>query len=162
MLALLLEARRYRRLVGIESRPRTASLASMALAGPGVEILSADGRETPIPACDAVLLFDVLHMMPIADQDVLLAAVRAALRPGGVALVREADAGGGWRFLMVRTGNRLKALLSGNWRQPLVFRRPDEWIACFQTAGFDVETFPGPPGHPFANTLFRLSTRITG
>ena len=159
MLALLVEAEPpiYSRFVGIDTRPRVATLAAEALAGAPVEIITADASGAPLPACDAALLFDVLHMMPIAAQETLLSAVKAALRPGGVVLVREADANAGWRFALVRIGNRLKALAGRNWKQHFAFRRPDEWTACFHAHGFQVETFPGPASHPFGNTLFRLT-----
>jgi len=176
MLALLVEARAesrsamnpgakpwpvYEHLVGIETRPRIARLAAEALAATettaGAEIITSDARTQPLPGCDAVLLFDVLHMMPPDAQDVLLAQVRAALRPGGVVLVREADAGAGWRFALVRIGNRMKALIARRWRQPLAFRSPDAWIACFRDAGFHVRVLPGPAAHPLGNTLFKLS-----
>jgi SAM-dependent methyltransferase len=144
--------------VGIDTRPRVASLAVEALTGAPVEIITADAATQPLRACDAALLFDVLHMMPIEAQETFLAAVKTALRPGGVVLIREADANTGWRFALVRIGNRLKAIAGRNWKQHFAFRRPDEWIACFEAHGFQVETFPGPASHPFGNTLFRLTS----
>jgi hypothetical protein len=133
-----------------------ADLAREALADAGVTILCADARTTAVPACDAVLLFDVLHLVPRDAQVDLLVAVRSSLRPGGVVLVREADTTTGWRFALVRVGNRLKALLGGRWRQTFAFRSPDEWRECFARAGYRHEVFPGPATHPFGNTLFRL------
>jgi SAM-dependent methyltransferase len=168
MLALLVEARAssgwpvYSHFVGIDTRPRVASLAAEALAGAPVEIIAADASGAPLPACDAALLFDVLHMMPVEQQETLLSAVKSALRPGGVVLVREADANTGWRFAVVRIGNRLKAMVGRNWKQHFAFRQPDEWIACFEAHGFRVETFPGPASHPFGNTLFRLTSSAAG
>ena len=72
-------------------------------------------------------------------------------------LVREADAGAGWRFTLVRIGNRLKALTARRWRQTFAFRRRDDWVACFTRAGFRIQVFPGPATHPFGNTLYRLT-----
>lgn len=147
----------YNRFIGIDTRPRVAALTAEALAGTPTDVLTADAAVTPLPPCDAVLLFDVLHMMPIDAQNRVLDAVHAALRPGGVVLVREADANAGWRFRLVRFGNRLKALLFRQWHQQFAFRRPEEWVACFRAIGFQVEVFPGPASHPFGNTLFRLT-----
>jgi uncharacterized protein (DUF2062 family) len=173
-LSLLLEARAtpagasppprpwpvYARLIGVETRPRIARLAAEALADPTVEIISSDVREMSLPGSDAILLFDVLHLMPREAQDALIADVRAALRQGGVVLVREADAGSGWRFAIVRVGNRLKALTARRWRQTFAFRTPEEWRAGFTRAGFRVEVFPGPASHPFGNTLYRLTLQV--
>ena len=134
MLALLAEAEqrarrnganrqalpRFDRLVGVELRPHRARLARAAL-GADAEIVESDARTISAGACRVVLFFDVLHMMPRADQDALLAAAVGALEPGGVILVREADASAGWRFQAVRIGNRLTALTSGAWHQPFAF-----------------------------------------
>ena len=87
----------------------------------------------------------------------MIAAAAAALEPGGVMLVREADAAAGWRFAAVRFGNRLKALAFGDWRQREYFRTIDEWLACFARHGLRAEVRPMSDGTPFANVLFRVS-----
>ncbi len=176
MLVLLAEAERFERegmapagkrlpcfdrMVGIELRPHRARLARAAL-GADADIIESDARTISAGACRVVLLFDVLHMMPPHDQDALLATVVAALEPGGVILVREADASAGWRFHAVRIGNRLTALTSGAWRQPLVFRTVSEWRECFSRHGLEVEGVPANAGTPFANHLFRLTARQAG
>jgi SAM-dependent methyltransferase len=152
---------RFDRLVGVELRPHRARLARAAL-GADAEILESDARTISTGACRVVLLFDVLHMMPRRDQDALLASAVRALEPGGVILVREADASAGWRFQAVRIGNRLTALTSGAWRQPLAFRTVGEWRECFSRHGLEVEGVPASAGTPFANYLFRLRARQSG
>lgn len=152
---------RFDRMVGVELRPHRARLARAAL-GADAEILESDARTVSTGACRVVLLFDVLHMMPPHDQDALLATAVRALEPGGVILVREADASAGWRFQAVRIGNRLTALTSGAWRQTLAFRTVGEWRECFSRHGLEVEGAPASAGTPFANHLFRLSARQAG
>jgi uncharacterized protein (DUF2062 family) len=150
---------RFDRMVGIEARPRVASMARTALE-PDAEVLQADARTVAIGRARAILLFDVLHLLPVEDQDALLGAVARQLDPGGVVLVREADAGAGWRFRAVRIGNRLKAFLFGTWRrQTFNPRTPDEWRTCFERHGFDADVRPMGEGTPFANVLFRLIAR---
>lgn len=176
MLALLAEAERFERgrlvrsgtplprferMVGIELRPHRARLARAAL-GSDAEIVESDARTMTAGTCRVVLLFDVLHMMPETDQEALLAAAVDALETGGVILVREADASAGWRFQTVRAGNRLMALASGAWRQPLAFRTGGEWRELFSRHGLDVEGAPAGAGTPFANQLFRLTARQAG
>jgi uncharacterized protein (DUF2062 family)/SAM-dependent methyltransferase len=143
-------------LIGIETRPRIARLAQQAL-GPDATIVSGDARMHAPRACRALLFFDVLHMMPEEDQEALLRAMTAALEPGGVILVREADAGAGRRFLAVAAGNRLKALLFGNWRQTFHFRTAAGWRRCFEQMGFQVEALGADQGTPFGNLLFVLT-----
>lgn len=173
MLALLAEAERlargglappgrrfpcFERMVGIEMRAHRARLARAAL-GSDADIIEGDARSEWGGAYRTILFFDVLHMMPKADQDAVLSAAVRALEPGGVILVREADASAGWRFRAVQIGNRLTALTSKAWRQELVFRTVDEWRECFVRLGLDVEEAPAGTGTPFANYLFRLTAR---
>jgi hypothetical protein len=101
---------------------------------------------------------DVLQMMPADEQDAVISASVAALEPGGVMLVREADASAGWRFRTVAFGNRAKAMLFGSWRQQFYFRSTAEWTACFERHGLGVEVRPMTSG-AFANVLFRLARR---
>ena len=149
---------RFDRLIGIEIRPRVAALAGAALGG-DAEVLRADARTVPSNQADAILLFDVLHLMERSQQEALLAALAAALQPGGVMLVREADASAGWRFRAVRFGNYVKALAVGQWKQTFAFRTKAEWLACFASHGLEAEVRSMGGGTPFANLLFRLSVK---
>jgi len=148
----------FDRLVGIETRPRVAAIARQAL-GEAASIVEGDARTHVLDRSRVVLFFDVLHMMPVADQEQLLAATAKALEPGGMILIREADAGAGWRFSAVRAVNTAKAVLTGNWRQTFHFRTVEEWMACFARLGFHVDMRTSGEGTPFSNVLFVLTGR---
>jgi uncharacterized protein (DUF2062 family) len=170
-LALLIEARnavengtwpaqwppppRFDQMIGIELRKRVVKIARAALEA-DAEIIDADVRAIPLAPAHAILLFDVLQLLPRADQETLLANMAARLDGDGVVLVREADASAGWRFAAVRFGNRLKLIASGNWRQPFHARTMDDWRACFVRHGFQTAAQPMGKG-PFANVMFRLT-----
>ena len=143
---------RFDRLIGVELRPRAAAVARQAL-GDAAEIVISDARGFQIPRCSTVLMLDVLHMMPRDAQEHLIESAASSLLPGGALIVREADAAGGLRFLFVRAGNRLKALVTGNWRQRFAFRTRDEWSALFGRHGMDVQVTGAAAGTPFANLL---------
>ena len=145
---------RFERLVGIELRPRVARLAQRAL-GPAADVLSSDARDSMPPEADTVLFFDVLHLMPHADQERLIARAIGTLAPGGAILIREADPAGGWRFTAVRIGNRLKSLVAGRWRQRFHFRTVDAWATLLTRHGLQVVAQPMDEGTPFANLLVR-------
>lgn len=170
MLAILAEARRrvrdgewalpseppvFDRMIGVESRPRVAAMARTALAG-DAEIVSGDARSAAFPRSHCVLLFDVLHLMPAADQERLLASIASVLEPGGAILVREADRSAGWRFRVVEIANRSKALVLGPRRQQFHFRSTAEWSACFTRLGLRSDVRPMGKGTPFGNVLFRV------
>lgn len=171
MLALLVEAARdaraglwppdqppapvYDTLIGVEPRAGVATLARTALE-PLAAIAQIDGRAFVYPPCSAVLFFDVLQMIPRADQEAALQVAIHSLVPGGVILVREADASAGRRFLFVRIGNRAKALVTGGWTQTLSYRTADEWMALFASLGVEVERCRSAETGTFGNALFRL------
>src|SRR5205814_635147 len=79
---------RFDRMVGIEHRRRLAEIARKAL-GEDAEIVDRDAREVEAETPTAVLFFDVLHLMPIEDQDALIGRIASSLGPGGVMIVRE-------------------------------------------------------------------------
>jgi len=146
---------RFDRMIGVELRHKVAKIANAALED-DAEIVDGDVRTLPLAPARAVLLFDVLQLLPPADQESLLADLVKRLDPGGAIVVREADAAAGWRFSAVRLGNRLKLLVSGRWHQPLHPRTLDEWRALFARHGFQVAAEPMGKA-PFANVMFRLT-----
>ena len=151
---------RFERLVGIETRHRVAAIAQRALEG-DADVIAGDARTVALEPARAVLLFDVLHLLALGEQESLLASIAARLEPGGVLLVREADPGGGWRFTAVRVGNRLKAFAMGTWRQQSFHPRTEaEWRECFTRHGYHVEMRPMGEGTPFANVQFRLTRAL--
>lgn len=171
MLALLAEAARtarsgnwpapfpppvFDRLIGIDSRERVAAIARRAL-GADADVIAGDARVHLPDACRVVLFFDVLHMMPYRDQEQLLDRMSRSLEPGGVILVREADAGAGWKFRAVQAGNTLKALAFGDWGRRFHFRTEEAWRQAFASAGFAVAVRGASQGTPFGNALFVLT-----
>lgn len=134
LLALLAAARRLGeerlagiRLKGIDRRQRDVAAARLAL-GEEAEISLADLRTTPIPACHAALLVDVLLYLAPTEQDLLLArAAKALPRNGGVLIVREADAAAGWRFPATVLAERLCAWARGQFRHRYHYRSAAAW-----------------------------------
>src|SRR6185436_20993697 len=81
---------------GIEASVKAARAARGAL-GDEARIDTADLRDAELPPARAAVLLDVLHYLPAAAQEELLARIAGALEPDGLLLIRDADAGGGWR-----------------------------------------------------------------
>jgi hypothetical protein len=99
------------------------------------------------------LLFDVVHLMLAGEQDVLLARIGEAMGPGGLLILREADAAGGWRFRAVRLGNWLCRAVQGQWRRRFHFRTASEWSRRLTELGFTVEAQSMRGRMPFANVV---------
>ena len=82
---------------GIESHPRVAQRAQIALDGRAtIDVL--DLRSSPLPEADVVVLIDVLHYLSVDIQESLLESIARSLRDGGLLILRVADISAGWRF----------------------------------------------------------------
>lgn len=141
-------------LVGIEARRRVAAVARRAL-GDAARIERADVADRPLPACQALVLFDVLHYMAEGAQVELLVRAARALDRGGVLLVREADAAGGLRFLFTRLAERLCAIARGAPRQRFHWRSAADWAALLRSSGFHEVLHSHVSRPPFANVLLK-------
>lgn len=137
---------------GIEGSPKIAEVARKAL-GEEARIDTADLRNAEIPPARVILLLDVLHYLPAVAQEDLLARIAAALEPGGLLLVRDADAAGGWRFTATRLQERLCALARLHWRQRFHYRSQAEWLALLEKNGLAATAKPMAQGTPYANVL---------
>ncbi|HEX2855231.1 MAG TPA: class I SAM-dependent methyltransferase [Opitutaceae bacterium] len=150
-----------RRLIGVEMRARSAEIARVALQA-HAEIVTGDAREFTLPSCETVFIFDVLHVLPAADQDALLARIARALAPGGTLLLREADAAAGWRFQCVQISNRFRAMLGGGRYHHCHFRSAEGWRELLRRHGFTVAVHPMGRGTPFGNVLFAATKPARG
>jgi hypothetical protein len=97
----------------------------------------------------------VLHYMSVAAQEALLARVARAIEPGGVLLIRDADAAGGWRFLAVRIQERFATIARRQPRQRFHYRSARELLDLLASLGFAAEVEPMGMGTPYANVLIR-------
>lgn len=139
-------------LSGIERSPKRAAVARRAL-GAAAEVRAADLTQTEPPPCDVALLLDVLHYLGAAEQEALLDRTARALAPGGVLLIREADAARGLRFALTRAAERLAALARGHWRQRFHYRSAADWQRLLGAHGLAVSASSMWRGTPFANVL---------
>lgn len=137
---------------GIEARAKTAAAARHAV-GDRATIETADLVSAELPPGDAILLLDVLHYLREEDQERLLDRATAALRPGGLLLIREADAAAGWRFAATRTQERLSSWLRGHFRQRFRYRSIAEWKNLCRERGLAAESHPLSQGTPYGNVL---------
>ncbi|HEY0666095.1 MAG TPA: class I SAM-dependent methyltransferase [Gallionella sp.] len=143
---------------GLELNPRKAAVAARALKG-GVTIVQGDVREAALPACTVAVILDVLFYLSPSEQISVLQRVAQSIGSGGMLIMRECDAAGGWRFQATRLAEKFCCLGRGQGWYPLHYRPTAEWIGLLQELGFSVETLPMSEGTPFSNVLFR-ATRL--
>jgi hypothetical protein len=139
-------------MTGVETRRRLATAARAAREG-SVEILVAEPLGFQPPPCQGLALFDVLHSLPPPAQERLLAQAAAALAPGGVLLIREADAAAGLRFALTRAADHLRALLRREGKERFHYRSAGAWRELLEGAGLQVRSEPSRGTIPFANVL---------
>jgi len=137
---------------GIELMPRDVARARLAL-GPDCGVVQGDIRTAEFGAADAVVILDVLHYMPLADQDGVLTRVRAALSPGGVLLLRVGDAAAGLPFHLSNWVDRTVALARGHGATRLHCRSVAQWRRALEALDLTVRAEPMSRGTPFANVL---------
>jgi len=141
------------RYVGVELSARLVRVACIAL-GEIAEIRQADLEECEVPPCSTAVLLDVLHYLPEEAQEDLLRRTAEALAPSGLLVVREADAGGGFRYALTRASERLRALSRGHVGQRFRYRKRAAWHALIASQGLAVEDLDAAEGTPFSNVLF--------
>ncbi len=130
-----------------------------AACAPNTEFVCGDIREASFGEADTVVILDVLHYLDYASQDGVLERVRATLRPGGLLLLRVADASPGLRFRITEWIDRASIVIRG--RRPGRYHcRPlAAWQRRLADLGFDVRARPMSAGTPFANVLLVATAR---
>ncbi|BAM05155.1 class I SAM-dependent methyltransferase [Phycisphaera mikurensis] len=101
-----------------------------------------------------VVMLDVLHYFPAADQEPLLNALAAAVRPGGWVVLRATPRARSWRYAATRI-EEATIRLAGWMTQPARhFPTVEGVTAPFAAAGFSVEARPLWGRTPFHSWLF--------
>ena len=150
---------------GIELMPKDVARADAALRHLPLapRFLCADMRQAELPACDVVVILDVLHYVDHAAQDRVLQRVHDALTAGaGDAatpdraarlLLRVGDAAEARGFAASQWVDRIVTWARGH-RVPPTWGRPlRAWTQQLQSLGFRVHAVPQSQGTPFANVL---------
>ena len=158
---------------GIELMQKDVARAEQALRGlaPTPRFVCADMCEVPFPACDLVVILDVLHYVKHPAQEAVLRRVRKALaqsqsqsqslsqsrlhphaRPGRL-LLRVGDAASTRGFAASQWVDRLVTWARGHRVPPTFSRTLAQWTALLQGLGFSVRAVPQSQGTPFANVL---------
>lgn len=118
-----------------------------------VSLTVGDARGVTLPACDVVVLLDVLHYMERDAQQALLKSAHQALAPGGVLLLRVGDITSGWRSRFTLMVDWWVTILRDRRWPRLHCRALPEWKLLLESIGYSVETQPMSEGTLFANVL---------
>jgi SAM-dependent methyltransferase len=159
---------------GIELMASDVQRAQAALGGSTSssftpQFVCADMCSAALPACDVVVILDVLHYVDHAAQLGVLTRVRSALLAGAAnraststpssaptparLLLRVGDAAHTRGFAISQWVDRLVTRVRGHRVAPTWGRTLPQWVALLQSLGFAVHTVPQSQGTPFANVL---------
>ena len=140
---------------GIELMPKDVARARESLRHlrPPPNLVCADMCRAELPACDLVVILDVLHYVDLPAQEEVLRRVRDALGPGGRLLLRIGDASSARGFAVSQWVDRTVTRVRGHRVSPTWGRTLPEWKALLARLGFTVQSVPMSEGTPFANVL---------
>lgn len=142
---------------GVELMQRDVARAEAALRGSPLahRLVNDDMRHAALPACDCVVILDVLHYVDHAAQAGVLARVRHALAAGSGRrlLLRVGDMQARRGFAISQWVDRLVTRVRGHAVSPTWGRPLADWVALLEGLGFAVQPLPMSQGTPFANVL---------
>jgi SAM-dependent methyltransferase len=148
---LLVAGAPERRVLAVDHDAGRVEALRRSTAGLPIEVLRADMTRCEVPSCAGVALVDVLHYLPAAEQETLVARAAAALEQGGVLLLRDPDAGAGLRFVLARWHERLATGLGFTRARLGRFRDAAGWCDLLARAGLDARALPLVRGSPYAD-----------
>jgi SAM-dependent methyltransferase len=137
---------------GIDVHARDIERARHAVDGTA-RFVCGDIRREPFDAADAVILLDVLHYFDYGAQDDLLRRARAALRDGGMLMLRVGDESTALRFRYAVAIDQIVMTLRRHRVARLHCRPLAAWMRTLEALGFGVTATPMSAGTPFANVL---------
>lgn len=127
-----------------------------ALVGDRVDFRSVDlDQGAPLPEADAVVIWDVLHHLERPEELVRRAA--AALRPGGVLVIKENDTEPRLKFAVASAVEVVAVGLSVTASAPVRFRTRAQWVRLLEDVGLRVtraQHLPAREGWFVPHSLF--------
>ncbi|HEX3777895.1 MAG TPA: DUF2062 domain-containing protein [Polyangiaceae bacterium] len=156
----LQESARLDALTAFDGDARKVDVCKLA-AGVRASVAVHDLLALPATEADTALLIDVLHYLPLAEQDALLRGIAERV-PRGRILIRELDGVPGARAAVTRVLEWLAKISGYNrGRADRHYRPASEFVATLTHAGFACEVLGASDGTPFGNVLI-VATRSSG
>jgi 2-polyprenyl-3-methyl-5-hydroxy-6-metoxy-1,4-benzoquinol methylase len=128
---------------------------------PGVDLRYQDVRQALPDFSGNIVLFDVLHYLPLTQQTVLLAQLAERVAPGGLLVIRDCPRDNGPRFWMTYVAEKFAQLISWNLRTSLHFPSRERINEAFPQDEFERESRALWGNSPFNNYLFIFRRRIS-
>jgi len=153
LLALAHETHPGLRLWGIDHDEARIATGRAAL-GEDAALHVGDARGADLPDATVIAVLDVLHYMPLEEQDATLTRLVDALVPGGTLLIRDGESGAGWRSAVTSLSERFAVGTGRHKGEGVWFRSRHEMLAALTDRGLLAEAEGCSDGTPFANVLY--------
>ncbi len=127
----------------------------------GLNFHANDIRDAAPQFSGNVAIFDVLHYLPLGDQQKLLSRLATHVAPGGMLVVRDAPRDPRPRFWLTFLGELFAQAISWNIGEPLHFPSREELAAPFAGNEFSQEQRPLWGMTPFNNHIFIFRRRAS-
>jgi 2-polyprenyl-3-methyl-5-hydroxy-6-metoxy-1,4-benzoquinol methylase len=115
----------------------------------------------PLPAFSGnIVLFDVLHYLPLAQQTSLLLSLAQSVAPGGLLVIRDCPRDTNARFWMTWAAEKFAQVVSWNLSTSLHFPSRERIAEAFCEKEFSRESRPLWGKLPFNNHLFIFRRRV--
>jgi len=109
-----------------------------------------------------IVLFDVLHYLPLARQTALLSHLARRVAPGGSLVIRDCPRDNGPRFWITWVAEKFAQAVSWNLNTSLHFPSRERINDAFSETEFERESRPLWGTSPFNNYLFIFRRRASG
>jgi len=121
----------------------------------GLKFQTGNIVEMDYPEADVYSLIDVLYLMPIAAQDIIFKKCRAALKPGGVLIIKDMDVRPRWKYAwnMLQEILAVKIIgftLGGKFH----FRSREDYVKTLERIGFRVDVVALDKGYWYPHILY--------
>jgi 2-polyprenyl-3-methyl-5-hydroxy-6-metoxy-1,4-benzoquinol methylase len=121
---------------------------------PDVDLRCADVQQSLPDFSGNVVLFDLLHYLPLSQQTVLLSRLVERVAPGGLLIIRDCPRDNGPRFWITYVAEKFAQIISWNLSTSLHFPSRERIDEALPRDEFDREARPLWGGSPFNNYLF--------
>lgn len=157
-LALAKHERPDLELVGIDLSESKIASARKAFEASGLkarELAVKDIADFEPGSADAITILDVLYLVPLEHWDSIFEKCHAALKPGGVLLVKEMNREKRFKFFVLWLEETLAVkVLRITMGGEFTFPPPGEFRTRLEKAGFAVEQTPVDRGYHVPHTLW--------
>lgn len=158
-LAGYLALKPQRQVIGIDLDDQKTVQAKSHFQGKNLSFTTSDALKFPYQDNAGMVLSDLLHHLPFKKQEKLLRRLYQALKPGGVLVIKEADAGEVMRKFFHRIWDFILYP-----KDAIYYRKREHWEELLRSIGFEVKSQSAVLWFPGSTTIFvcrKLNTKTS-